>query len=73
MEDKRRLTAEQLDAATGGTANKNPNPGKIDNGLDNIINGDTYDAIAQQVADWINGDDERTRDVCNRDINDYII
>ena len=50
---------------TGGTNNKNPNPGKMDPGIDGIINGPNYDAIAQKIADWLNGDNNRSRNVNN--------
>ena len=33
--------------------------------IDDIINGKNYDAIAQMIADYLNGDDVRTREVDN--------
>ena len=57
---------------TGGTNNKNPNPGKMDPGIDQIINGDNYNAIAQAIADWLNGDNNRSRNV-NNDVDIYDI
>ena len=64
----------ELDRVTGGQVNKNPNPGKLDNGIDGILNGKTYDRIAQMIADRLNGDDVRKRKVDNsQDINDYEI
>ena len=64
----------ELEMVNGGTVNKNPNPGKLDNGIDGILNGKTYDRIAQMIADRLNGDDVRKRKVDNsQDINDYEI
>ena len=58
---------------TGGV-NNNPNPDKMDPGIDGIINGENYDAIAQKIADWLNGDNERSRNVNNNvDIYDIDI
>ena len=53
-----------------GGVNNNPNPGKMDPGIDSIINGQNYDAIAQAIADWLNGDNTRTRNV-NNDVDIY--
>ena len=64
------LNMNQMGQITGGTNNKNPNPGKMDPGIDQIINGDNYNAIAQAIADWLNGDDERSRNV-NNDVDIY--
>ena len=64
------LNTNQMGQITGGTNNKNPNPGKMDPGIDQIINGDNYKAIAQAIADWLNGDDERSRNV-NNDVDIY--
>ena len=58
------LNLNQMERITGGV-NNNPNPGKMDPGVDGIINGENYNAIAQQIADWLNGDDNRTRNVNN--------
>ena len=55
----------QMGRITGGTNNKNPNPDKMDPGIDGIINGKNYDAIAQKIADWLNGDNDRSRNVNN--------
>ena len=64
----------ELEMVNGGTVNKNPDPGKLDNGIDGILNGKTYDRIAQMIADRLNGDDVRKRKVDNsQDINDYEI
>ena len=62
------LNLDQMALAAGGTVNKNPTPGNV--GIDGIINGQNYDAIAQAIADWLNGDDVRTRQVESRDIYD---
>ena len=64
------LNLNQMVRITGGTNNKNPNPGKMDPGIDGIINGKNYDAIAQLIADWLNGDDNRSRNV-NNDVDIY--
>ena len=64
------LNMNQMGQITGGTNNKNPNPDKMDPGIDGIINGKNYDKIAQLIADWLNGDNNRTRNV-NNDINIY--
>ena len=63
------LNMNQLEQITGGV-NNNPNPDKMDPGIDGIINGKNYDLIAQLIADWLNGDNNRTRNV-NNDINIY--
>ena len=59
------LNLNQMAGITGGTNNKNPNPDKMDPGIDGIINGKNYDAIAQKIADWLNGDNDRSRNVNN--------
>ena len=64
------LNMNQMGQITGGTNNKNPNPGKMDPGIDGIINGENYNAVAQAIADWLNGDDERSRNV-NNDVDIY--
>lgn len=64
------LNMNQMGQITGGTNNKNPNPDKMDPGIDQIINGKNYDAIAQAIADWLNGDNERSRNVDN-DVDIY--
>ena len=67
------LNMNQMVKITGGT-NNNPNPDKMDPGIDGIINGPNYDAIAQAIADWLNGDDKRSRNVNNNvDIYDTAI
>ena len=63
------MNMNQLEQITGGV-NNNPNPDKMDPGIDGIINGKNYDLIAQLIADWLNGDNTRTRNV-NNDINIY--
>jgi hypothetical protein len=37
----------------------------MDPGIDGIINGKNYDAIAQWIANWLNGDNKRSRKVNN--------
>ena len=67
------LNLNQMVRITGGV-NNNPNPDKMDPGIDGIINGENYDAIAQEIADWLNGDNERSRNVNNNvDIYDIEI
>ena len=80
QEDKKMKTYEtelnlnQMAGITGGTNNNNPNPGKMDPGIDGIINGKNYDAIAQWIANWLNGDNKRSRKVNNNvDIYDTAI
>ena len=63
------MNMNELEQITGGV-NNNPNPDKMDPGIDGIINGKNYDLIAQLIADWLNGDNNRTRNV-NNDINIY--
>ena len=64
------LNLNQMGEITGGTNNKNPNPGKMDPGIDLIINGKNYDLIAQWIANWLNGDNTRSRRV-NNDVDIY--
>ena len=63
----RELIPDEIQMVAGGTANKNPNPsgGSVDGMIDSVINGKNYDAIAQRIADYLNGDDVRTRYVDN--------
>ena len=63
------LNLDQMVQITGGV-NNNPNPDKMDPGIDGMINGQNYDAIAQKIADWLNGDDNRSRNV-NNDVDIY--
>ena len=68
------INEELLDRVTGGTVNKNPNPKNTTSVMDQTINGKNYDALAQMIADWLNGDDVRTRKIDNnQDIYDCII
>ena len=68
------ISKEMLDQATGGTVNKNPTPSNTTSIVDQTINGQNYDALAQKIADWLNGDDVRTRPIDNtQDIYDFII
>lgn len=59
------LNLNQMAGITGGKTNKNPDPGKMDPGIDGIINGKKYDAIAQWIANWLNGYNNRSRKVNN--------
>ena len=68
------ISEELLDQAIGGTVNKNPTPSNTTSIVDQTINGKNYDAVAQKIADWLNGDDVRTRKIDNtQDIYDYRI
>ncbi|MBQ8137501.1 MAG: hypothetical protein IJ174_08725 [Clostridia bacterium] len=68
MKTEMELNLEELEMANGGTVNKNPTPGNV--GIDLIINGKNYDALAQAIANILNGDNVRTRNVQQRDIYD---
>lgn len=71
---KTTISEELLNEVTGGTVNKNPTPSNTTSIVDQTINGKNYDAVAQMIADWLNGDDVRTRKIDNsQDINDYMI
>ena len=65
---EKELNLDQMVKVTGGKGN--PTPDNMDPGIDGIINGKNYDAIAQAIADWLNGDNERTRNV-NNDVDIY--
>ena len=65
---EKELNLDQMVKVTGGKGN--PTPDTMDPGIDSIINGDNYDAIAQAIADWLNGDNNRTRNV-NNDVDIY--
>ena len=67
---EKELNLNQMVRITGGKNNKDPNPDKMDPGIDGIINGKNYDAIAQWIADWLNGDNNRSRKV-NNDVDIY--
>ncbi|MBR3341662.1 MAG: hypothetical protein IKG30_08575 [Clostridiales bacterium] len=61
------ISAGEMDKIAGGTVNDNLQPESDSFGgmIDDIINGKNYDAIAQMIADYLNGDDVRTREVDN--------
>lgn len=64
------LKAKQMNNVAGGTVNKGPKPDNV-GWIDQTINGKKYDAIAQYIANILNGDDVRTREVnANVDIYD---
>ncbi len=67
------MSLEELELVNGGKTNKGIDPTKMDPGIDGLINGKNYDLIAQLIADWLNGDTERTRNVGDRDIYDCVI
>lgn len=56
-----------LDQVTGGTVNKNPNPGTggFNKTVDEALNGQNYDALAQKIVDIIQPPEPRTRNVDN--------
>ena len=51
---EKELNLNQMAQITGGV-NNNPNPDKMDPGIDGIINGPNYDAVAPAIADWLDG------------------
>ena len=53
---KMELNIMELEGIRGGITHKNPTPDRIDRGIDQILNGRNYDALAQIIADWLNGD-----------------
>lgn len=64
------LKAKQMNNVAGGTVNKDLKPDNV-GWIDQTINGKNYDAIAQYIANILNGDDVRTREVnANVDIYD---
>ena len=64
------LKAKQMNNVAGGTVNKDAKPDNV-GWIDQTINGKNYDAIAQYIANILNGDDVRTREVnANVDIYD---
>ncbi len=66
-----RLNEEELSLVTGGKVNKNVDPGNLTRGVDIVINGKNYDALAQRIADFLCPPSPRTRKVNNDvDIND---
>ena len=70
--ERMEIRLDEMSMVTGGTVNKNPTPGNP--GIDGIINGKNYDAVAQAIADILNGDNVRTRQVDDsRDIYDCVI
>ena len=60
-----KIGLDELAMVAGGTVNDNYTPDSYGDGIDDMINGDNYDAIAQKIADYLNGDDKRTRKVDN--------
>lgn len=64
--NKAELNLMELEGIHGGITHKNPTPDRYDRGIDQILNGKTYDWIAQKIADWLNGDTERSRKVNNK-------
>ena len=61
------LNTSQLEMIFGGG---NPTPSKLDAPVDEVLNGKNYDWIAQLIADWLNGDNSRSRSV-NNDVDIY--
>ena len=62
---KMELNIMELEGIRGGITHKNPTPDRIDRGIDQILNGRNYDALAQIIVDWLNGDLNRSRLVDN--------
>ena len=62
---KMELNIMELEGIRGGITHKNPTPDRIDRGIDQILNGRNYDALAQIIADWLNGDLNRSSLVDN--------
>ena len=62
------LNASQMEKVFGGGGN--PTPNKLDAPVDEILNGKNYNWIAQRIADWLNGDNNRSRNV-NNDVDIY--
>ena len=68
------LRLNQLGQAAGGTVNKNPTPNNTTNIVDDTVNGENYDAIAEAIARKINPAPPRKRKVDNsHDIYDVSI
>ena len=42
-----------------------PESDNIGGAIDDMINGENYDALAQIIADYLNGDNVRTRQIDN--------
>ena len=63
----KKINEEELEKVAGGTVNDNLQPESDSFGgmVDDMINGKNYDAIAQAIADYLNGDDVRTRQIDN--------
>ena len=59
------LELQQLGQAAGGTVNKNPSPKNTTNIVDDTVNGENYDAIAEAIARKINPAPPRKRNVDN--------
>lgn len=59
------MNMKQLIKVTGGTVNDNYSPDAYTDNLDEILNGEKYDTLAQWIADYLNGDNVRTREVDN--------
>ena len=73
MENKE-IKLQQLGQAAGGTVNKNPSPKNTTNIVDDTVNGENYDAIAEAIARKINPAPPRKRKVDNsHDIYDVSI
>ena len=61
------LNTSQMEKIFGGG---NPTPNNLDAPVDEILNGKNYNWIAQMIANWLNGDNNRTRNV-NNDVDIY--
>ena len=68
------LRLNQLGQAAGGATNKNPTPKNTTTIVDDTINGENYDAIAQAIVNKISPPPARKRAVDNaQDIYDVSI
>lgn len=68
------IEPEQLEAVTGGTVTKKYTPKNNTSITDQIINDESYEAIARWAADKLNPNEPRKRKVDNtQKINDYLI
>lgn len=65
------LDVYQMELISGGRVNNNmPHPSDFGDALDEIINGESYEALAQLIVDYLNGYEERTR-LINSNVDIY--
>ena len=67
LKNAKTVELHDLNMVAGGTVNDNmtPQSDNIGGAIDDMINGDNYDALAQIIADYLNGDNVRTRNIDN--------